>query len=68
MGTAVNVGPSPADMLRRLAQRTDLPVEVVATLYSAAELSLLREHDAYNCGFTDGVNRTLATQRGEVAR
>lgn len=55
MTSALNEHPTTAEILQRLAHRTDLPADVVAALQTAAELSVLREHDAHRAGYADGV-------------
>lgn len=43
-----------SDVLLRLTRRTDLPADVIATLYHAAEAVECELHEAYQNGIRDG--------------
>ncbi|MFN3586043.1 MAG: hypothetical protein ACK4UT_00950 [Moraxellaceae bacterium] len=49
-------------ILLRLTKRTDLPADVIATLYHAAEAAICEQHEAYNLGLRQG---EIAAQHGQ---
>lgn len=56
---------STSDILLRLARRSDLPADVIATLFSVAELAVLREHQQYASGMQNArVADRVAMMRG----
>lgn len=48
---------SASSILQRLARRTDLPADVIASLHTAREVVLCAEADHYQQGLADGIER-----------